>query len=434
MLFNHRGKDIFSLWNAKALYIPEQGFYNTFLEKAGAGCYMYLNPPETQMDKEIVKELYSLIKSREKDFTGLARQIWEKPELGFEEKFACARQLELLKELGFSTESPYAGVETAYKAVKGSKKPVFCFAAEYDALPELGHGCGHNLICAAAIAAGWALASKLEEKGIEGTVAVIGTPGEESKGGKVIMLKNHALDGVDAVMMVHPSWRTTPDTGSTAIRRFDVNFSGKSAHAAAAPELGLNALDAVVMLFTGINAWRQQLPEASRIHGVVSNGGNLPNIIPSSASCRFFLRSPDDNVLDKMEARFMDIVKGAALMTGTGFEVKPVNVPYKSRRPNQGLNRIYMDAVSELGMKPVFPLHPGRGSSDFGDFSHACPGIHPYFGIADREIAGHSVAFAEAAGSSYAMEQMLKAAAAMASTGYKFIKDKEFMLEVISGK
>lgn len=381
---------------------------------------------------EQFRELSDFIQEHQAEYCELARKIWNKPELAYQEKFACAEQVEMLKAYGFEVTSPFAGVETAYAATYGSGKPVFCFVAEYDALPELGHGCGHNLICAAAIAAGSGIKEIMAKYQIPGKVIVMGTPAEESGGGKVMMLKENCLDDVDAVMMVHPSWRTSPDCGSTAIRRFDVEFFGKSAHAAASPELGLNALDASVLLFSGINAWRQQIPEDARIHGVIKEGGTMPNIIPDYSLCRFYLRSVSDDTMDIMEERFKDIVKGAALMAGTGYEVKVHSVPYRSRRPNQELNRLYVKFAEEVGLNPVTPLHGGRGSSDFGDFSQKASGIHPYFGIANQEIACHSKEFAEASNSEYGISQMIKAATVMAKIGLTFMTDAEVREKVAS--
>ncbi len=380
------------------------------------------------------KELHEFILQHKDNYCQLAKAVWSHPELAFEERNACKLQVDLLKQFAFETITPYTGLETAYFAWKGHGEVSFCFVAEYDALPELGHGCGHNLIAAAAVAAATSCARLLEQNNLPGRVVVMGTPAEESGGGKVRMLEKNCLDGIDAAMMVHPSWRSTPDTGSTAIRRFDVEFFGKSAHAAAAPELGLNALDATVLLYNGISVWRQQLPESARIHGVIKEGGHAPNIIPSQSLSRYYLRSTSDDVLDCMEKRFFDIVKGAALMTGTTYEIKAHNVPYRSRKPNDELNRIFFQASCEVGLNPVVPNRPGRGSSDFGDFSQKIPGIHPYFGIASGEIAAHSKAFCEAAGSDYGMEQMLKAATAMAKVGYTFLTDPAVRRKVINGK
>lgn len=376
------------------------------------------------------KELSDFIQENQAEYRELAQKIWAKPEIGFQEKFACAEQIKILENCGFEVTSPYAGVETAYLATYGSGKPTFCFVAEYDALPGLGHGCGHNLICAAAISAGYGVKKIMDKKQISGRIIVMGTPAEESYGGKVLMLKENCLSDIDAVMMVHPSWRTTPDTGSTAIRRFDVEFFGKSAHAAAAPELGLNALDASILLFTGINAWRQQLPENARIHGVIKDGGVMPNIIPDYSLSRFYLRSTSDNTLDAIEKRFKDMAKGAALMSGTDYKIKAYNTPYRSRQPNQELNKLYMKYATEEGLNPVIPSRGGRGSSDFGDFSQQVPGIHPYFAISQHEIAAHSTDFAEAANSEYGMSQMIKAATVMAKIGLTFMVDAEVRKKV----
>ena len=383
------------------------------------------------MSRKIIYRIQNIVLSQKDKFIKLARDIWAHPELGLEEKFACAIQVELLQKLGFEVETPYGGLDTAYKAVSGNKGPAFCFVAEYDALPGIGHGCGHNLICSAAIAAGWALLSVIKNIGIDGTVVVMGTPAEESKGGKIIMLENNILDGIDTVIMAHPFWQTLESTDSNAIRRFDISFKGKASHAAAAPELGLNALDAVISVFNGVNAWRQHLPEKARIHGIIIDGGKAPNIIPDYAKCRFFLRAPEEPLLNIMEKRFKNITAGAALITGTSYEIENFGRSYKSNKSNKTLNKLFVTVASELGMKPTTSQYTSRGSSDFGDFSHVKPGIHPYFGIAEKELALHSYEFAKAANSDYAMEQMLKAATAMAVIGYEYISDKSFREEIV---
>ena len=370
---------------------------------------------------DIAGELRADIRARSTQLLELCRFVWHNPELGMHEERARDAQVKLLKAFGFEVKTPFAGLETAYLAERGEGTPVFAFAAEYDALPNIGHACGHNLICTAAVAAGTAAAEYLARHKLPGKVLVMGTPGEESCGGKVRMLQQNCLDGVDACMMVHPSFRSTPDTGSTAIRRFDITFHGHAAHAAAAPELGLNALDAVMLLFQGVNAWRQQLPEDARIHGIVTKGGVAPNIIPDTASARFFLRSATDEGLAKMTPRFLDIVRGAALMTGTKEEIDDFNIPYSARKPNPVMNAIYIAAMEHEGNHVAIPERAGRGSSDFGNFSQARPGIHPYFGIADRKIPGHSVEFREAAGTPYAEKSMFDAAVAMAQVGVQFL-------------
>ncbi len=375
-------------------------------------------------------EIKKTIAARAEQLEALAMKIHRNPELGLEEKKACAWQVQMLKRWGFKVQTPFAGFSTAYKAVCGRGKPVFCLMAEYDALPGIGHACGHNLICTVAMGAGFAIREALKREKIPGTVVVMGTPAEESEGGKVRMLQNGALKGIDAAMMAHPWFRTTPDIGSTAIQRIDVTFKGVSAHAAAAPEKAKNALDAVMLLFHGVSAWRQQLPESSRIHGIVAEGGVIPNVIPDIASCQFYLRSPDEDVLADMAERFGDIVRGAALMTGTKARMSPAMEPYRARRPNKSFNEAFLESAEAVGLNPVIPDGPDRGSTDFGDVSQVIPGIHPYFGIAKKEIAGHSIAFKKAAGSAYALKQMLRATEAVAQVGYRYFADDAFRKSV----
>ncbi len=373
---------------------------------------------------EALKEIRKSIMHHADALKNLALKIHSHPELGFEERKACAWQLSLLKRWRFDVTTPWAGMATAYRATRGTGKPTFCFMSEYDALPRIGHGCGHNLISAAALGAAQALSQVLTARQIQGTVMVLGTPAEEGQGGKVKLVAGNGMRDVDAVLLAHPSYRTTPDSGCTAIQRFRIHFMGQSAHAAASPERARNALDAVMLLFQGINAWRQQLPESSRIHGIVSDGGVVPNIIPDTAGCVFYLRSPDDNVLQSMAERFKQIVTGAALMTATEATIEPWMAPYKARWPNATLNRLYLESAERCGLHPEIPEQPGRGSSDFGDVSQQAPGAHVYFGISRKIIAGHSPDFREASARPYGINQMLKAAQAMALVGYRYFSEE----------
>ena len=364
------------------------------------------------------------------DLRKLSDDIWNTPELAYQEYFASTQAKNLLENLGYQVRKPCFGLDTAFTTEYGSGSPTFAIFAEYDALPDIGHGCGHNLICTAAVAAFHAAARAISEKKLSGRVVLLGSPAEESGGGKVKMIENGCLQGVDAAMMVHPSYRAVPDTGSTAISRFDVTFHGKASHAAGAPELGINALAAVNLLFAGVNAYREHTPENVRMHGIITCGGEAPNITPAAASCRYFLRSADQNWMKKIEKRFLDIVRGAELMTGAAAEVKPFNVPYMARRPNDTLNKNYLEGISKLGIKYVIPSTGGRGSSDFGDVSQRIPGIHPYFPVADHEIPGHSPQFRDACGTDFAFNNAMTAAAAMADTAVKYITDANFKAEV----
>lgn len=360
----------------------------------------------------------------------LSDAIWNNPELAYKEFFAVEQAVKFLKEQNFTPQSPYCDLDTAFKAEYGTGKPVFAIFAEFDALPDVGHGCGHNLICASALAAFCAAAKYLSENNLPGKVVLLGSPAEESGGGKIKMINKGCLDGVDAAMMVHPSYRAIPDTGSSAITRFNVIFHGKASHAAGTPELGINALAAVNLLFAGVNAYREQIPEDSRMHGIITDGGEAPNITPARAACRFFLRSTSQEWIEKIEQRFKDIVHGAELMTGTTAEIIPFNIPYKARKPNAALNKLYLESISKLGMDYVIPPRSGRGSSDFGNVSQAVPGIHPYFPVTDREIASHSDVFRIACGTDTAFDNAMIAAAAMANTAVQYLTDSSFKEKV----
>lgn len=375
-----------------------------------------------------LQDLLKRVENHGGELNELSTEVWKNPELAFKEFIACKLQCDLLKKWGFKVEENYCGFETAYRCEYGSGSPAFAITSEYDALPGVGHGCGHNLICAAALGAFIALTEYMKANNIPGKVVLLGTPAEESGSSKVKIVDSGALDGVDAAMMVHPSWRTCLDTGCLSIKRFDVTFKGKSSHASGSPYLGINALDAVQLTFAGVNAWRQQLPESSRVHGIVTEGGLKPNIIPDRAGCCFYVRSATEKWQEKMNERFLDIVKGAALMTGCEYEVVPFNAGTKARKPSSLMNQVWMENIGELGSPVDLSFGPGRGSSDFGNVSQAVPAIHPYIGISEdhTEIAGHSLALCEAAGKPYALSQMHKAAAAMAAVGLKVLTDADY--------
>jgi amidohydrolase len=375
-----------------------------------------------------VKELLNIVERYVPVLDELSIEVWKNPELGFEEFIACELQCNLLKKWGFEVSKNYCGFETAYRCEYGNGKPVFAITSEYDALPGVDHGCGHNLICATALGAFISLTTYMKENNIPGKVVLIGTPAEESGSSKVKIVKSGAFDGVDAAMMVHPNWTTTPDRACLSIKRFDVTFIGKAAHAGGSPELGINALDAVNLVFAGVNAWRQQLPESSRVHGVVTEGGLKPNVIPDRAACCFYVRADCSKWQNLMNERFINIVKGAALMTGCEYEINENSVGTQARKPSRLMNAQWIKNIQDLGLPVNLTLGPGRGSSDFGDVSQAVPAIHPYIGISenDAEVAVHSKEFAQLANTKFALKQMHYAAAAMANIGLKVLTDAEF--------
>lgn len=359
-------------------------------------------------------------------YKNIGKTLHENPELGYKEHLAVKAQTTLLTELGFKVVSPFSGLETAYKASWGDKGPCFMFLAEYDALPDLGHACGHNLIAMNAIAAANAVKSLLETEKIPGIVMVVGTPAEEGLGGKVVMIRERAFLRVDAAMMSHPADTTATDEGGLSVSRYDISFRGVAAHASASPELGRNALDAVNLFFMGINAWRQYLPEASRVHGVITDGGRAPNIIPDLAECRFYLRAENESDAAEMERRFKEIVKGAAMMTGTKYRITEEANPYRPTLINTPLNDAFFELAEQSGMSPERPLRGGRASTDFGNLSQVVPGAHTHFKIAPKGTAWHSREFEKYAGTEEAFDQALRAAEVMAGVAYRFYTDESF--------
>lgn len=376
----------------------------------------------------MLKKIKNFIENKKSELRALSDDIWSHPETAYTEKYAVARVGSFLKSCGYEIINPYCGLETAFRCEFGSDEgPVFAFASEYDALPEIGHGCGHNLICTAGIAGFLAVAEMLKTEKLPGKVVLFGTPAEEGGGGKVKMAEAGCLNGIDAVVMTHPGAKNGPDPGSTANLGLEIVFHGHTAHAAASPEKAVNALDAVQLLFAAVSCFRQQLPEHARIHGVILDGGIVPNVIPDMTRCRFYLRSGVESWTPVLEKKFRDMIRGAELMTGCTSDVKPFRPPYRSRKPNAVMNQEYVRCMQELGMKVKMPEHQGRGSSDFGNFSQIIPGIHPYFAVSDTsEPAGHSIEFCKCAGQDAGFENGLNAAASLACIGCRFLSDPDF--------
>ena len=378
-----------------------------------------------------LQKLYGSIVARRAELEELSLDIWKHPEVAFREKYSAERLAQFLEAHDFAVTRSWLDVPTAFTTeFRNGKGPAFGIAAEYDALPAVGHGCGHNLIASAAVAATLAVREAMLKNGIKGTVRLLGTPAEEDGGGKVVLLERGALKGLDAVMMVHPTWRTVNDSGSSALRKYNVTFIGHAAHAAGNLDTAVNALDSVMLLYAGINAFRQQLPAFCRIHGIVDDGGEVPNVIPGRASCCFYLRSNEEAWMEKLDARFRAIARGAAMMTGAKLRIVQPSKPYRPRKPNFPMNEQYLADMAALGERPQRNMVPNAGSSDFGDFSQALPGVHCYFGIADHLIPGHSVEMAEAAKSAFGLDSALRAASSMAHIALKFMTDEKFRDEV----
>ncbi len=259
----------------------------------------------------------------------------------------------------------------------------------------------------------------------------MGTPAEEGQSGKVYLEEAGSLKDIDAAMMVHPaSNNTSTDAGCLARVAIGVEFHGKSSHAGGSPHLGINALDAMNLLFAAIGCWRQQLPEPARVHGVITHGGDLANIIPSHTQANFYVRSDTyDEALNMLE-HFKRMVEGASLMTGCTHTLDLTVKSTKPRIPNTPMNNLYKEAMETLGHTVHIPSRPGRGSTDFGNFSSNIPGIHPYFKTSTVPVAGHSIEKVAASNSELGRNSMLQAAA-MGTVAYTFLQDEAFRNEVV---
>jgi amidohydrolase len=371
------------------------------------------------MDLEEAKSrVGQVIDDASKELRKLSLSIHGRPELNFEEHHAHATLTDYLEKKGFDVERGAFEMATAFQAVAGSGSPTIAVLCEYDALPGIGHACGHNLIAAAGVATGLALKETLAPG--EGTVVVLGSPAEEGGGGKILLIERGAFEGVDAAMMAHPTPRDSAYMNVLAVDHINVEYRGTNAHAAAAPWEGVNALDALVLAYTSISAMRQQMLPTDRVHGVITDGGVKPNIIPDYTAAEYYIRSRTRAELTTLRARVMGCFEGAATATGCTLSVttKPDQRPYSDMVANDVLAVKYTENLGTFGVrlpsKQAVLGGPG-GSTDMGDVSYVLPSIHPMFGI-PTEAGNHTPGFTAAAATQEAHEAAMRAAKAMAMT------------------
>ncbi len=344
----------------------------------------------------------------------MSQTIHENPETLFEEHKAAELLTNELEEHGFDVQRGVAGLDTAFIATYGSGEPVVGILAEYDALPKIGHACGHNLIGTWGVGAGIILRRAMPD--LKGTIKVIGTPAEEGGGGKVTMAEAGVFNGLDAAMMMHPRDRTYLDRGSLAVTPYQIEFFGKPAHASSSPETGINALDAMLQVFFSINALRQAFKPNTRIHGVITHGGEAANVIPDYTAASILVRADDQAYLEELNAKFRNIVEAAALATGAETKITE-GISYKQRVCNTALVETFGANLNALGIAhEIPPAGAGVGSSDIGDVSQLVPTIHPYLQICENGIGGHTREFAVAAASERADELTATGATALAWT------------------
>jgi amidohydrolase len=367
------------------------------------------------------------IDRRRDELVELSLRIHETPEIAFEERKCAAMLCDFLAENGFHVERGICEIPTAFRATFGSGTPRIAFVAEYDALPGIGHGCGHNIIGTASCAAGIVTKDLLEEAG-GGLVVVMGTPAEEAAGGKVYMIDRGAFEGFDCAMMVHPGNRNTAVAFGLACLELDVEFHGRAAHAAARPDAGINALDAMVAAFANIGLMRQQLRDTARVHGIITDGGQAVNVIPNHTAAKLLVRSEEDEYMDEvLKPKILGCFEGAAKATGCDLEYRwGEHSRYKTVRTNLALADAYRLNIESLGRTTVMPESKrSMGSTDMGNVTQIMPGIHPAIAIAPRDVPIHTEDFREFAKSDSGHAGMLDAAKALAMTGLDVLTDPD---------
>jgi amidohydrolase len=373
--------------------------------------------------EKLKKKVTGDINSHYPELADISRRLHENPEIAFEEHRSAALLVEFLVRSGFAVEKGICKLPTAFSAKYGSGQPVIAFLAEYDALPKLGHACGHNLIATSALAAGLASQRAADELG--GSVMVFGTPGEELYGGKAIMAEAGAFTGVDIAMITHPGGGNLVLMDTLACETLTVEFQGVAAHAAGAPQLGINALEALIQSFNAINSLRQHIGSYERISGIITDGGEAANIIPAHAAATFIVRAGDEASLDALKKRVIDCFTGAARATGAKLKYR-WGERYAAMVSNVALGRLFHRNMQSLGRA----IRLGDNSilnfsTDVGNVSRLVPTIQPLVSIAPSDVLIHTPQFAAAAATEDALRRMLDAAAAMAMTAVDLLSGPE---------
>ena len=356
----------------------------------------------------------------------LSHRIHAHPEVAFEEESGSLWCAEALDAAGFAVRRGVCGLPTAFVARAGSGPLHVAFCAEYDSLPGIGHACGHNLIAAMSVGAGIAAARVADDVGL--SVSVIGTPAEEKGGGKVILLEGGAFAGIHAALMVHPAPVDVAEPPTLAWVDLDVHYTGKSAHASAFPERGINAADALTVAQTAIGLLRQHIRQSDRVHGIVTDGGDAPNVVPAHAGASYVVRARNLDELDEIRAKVRRCFEAGALATGARLEVRPSKA-YAEVRHDPALAAVYRRNAEALGRS--FPdlgviLDRAAGSTDMGNVSHVLPSIHPLIGIGSLPAVNHQPEFAAHCVTDAADHALLDGGLALAWTAVDVAADDAF--------
>lgn len=375
---------------------------------------------ETQLH-DLVLEALSELEDTLKD---VSRQLYENPELPFEEHESARLLSDVAQKAGFRVEKGVGGLETAFLAEKkgSGEGPTIAYLAEYDALPGIGHGCGHNIIAASSLGAALALGTVMEN--LKGTLLLIGTPAEEGGGGKAILVDQGVMDGVDAAMLVHPSARTIVSRWSLASAGYRLKFYGQTAHAAATPDQGINALDALIQTFNSVNARRQHLPPDTRVHGIITQGGEAVNIVPDYAEGVFLVRARELENQEKMIEMLHQCAEASAMAMGARVEIEQNKIQYDPMKSNEVMAEIYRKHLGDMGLEEE-EVQGAGGSTDMGNVSQALPSLHPMMSLAegDELVVGHTREFGEATLKPGGVRCLLASARALALTGLDMFLD-----------
>ena len=372
------------------------------------------------IEKSVVKKEIQLAASEHKEeLEKVSSYIFENPELAFHEEKAQQALCKLLENNGFQVTRGVGGISTSFEAVYDTGRPgkKIAFMAEYDALPEIGHGCGHNIIGTSSAGAGIILKEMMEKHELNGVLKVIGTPAEERVGGKILMLREGVFEGLDAAMIMHPTDATIPDDISFACVNIEFVFHGKPAHAAAFPWRGANALSGVIQMFNAVDAMRLHLKDFTRVHGIITEGGTAHNTITDRAVCLFNIRALEFDYLKEVIKIIEDCAKGAALCTGTTVEINQKDEITKDVRNNKQLVSYFRNNMEFMG-EPYIErdLTQGIGSTDVGNVTHEIPAIQAYIGLKEG-VATHTKEFAVASGGEEGKRALTTAVQLLAMSG-----------------
>jgi amidohydrolase len=374
------------------------------------------------------KEIAGEIGACHAELGDISRRLHDEPEIAFEEHHAAALLTDFLGRHGFTVEKGICALPTAFRATYGQGRPVVAFLAEYDALPKLGHACGHNLIATSAVAAG--LAARRAVDALGGGIVVFGTPGEELYGGKAIMAERGAFEGIDVAMIAHPGGGHRIAMDTLACETLQVQFHGRAAHAAARPEAGINALEAMIQSYNAINSLRQHIPARARVSGVITDGGEAANIIPAHTAATFIVRAETDSSLEDIKEKVINCFAGAARATGAKLEYE-WGEHYAAMVTNMALAALFEKNMASLGRPiPLGDREIMNFSTDVGNVSQLLPAIQPLVAIAGGDVLIHTPEFCRVAATRAALDCLLDAARAMAMTAADLLANPEKLAEL----